>query len=249
MPLIAPPALQRGIVERLAHLVDAGGAHHAPGLVELQAARVPGQAAILDQPARLALEIADHLLILHLQHRARRQQPAPMGHQLEIAAIGAPELAELRGVGEAAGEIDGEAGDADVQRVAPDMDDAGAGQNQMDEPDVQVVLEQLVGDARGGRRQAAQALDIGVAEGAGFRGVEMRRDSRDSRGRARRRRGRTPPHGPDIPARPRHGPADGSPGSAPPGSCPSAGSRPRRSAAPIASRRCLCRTIPPAGPG
>src|SRR6185369_4111218 len=97
-------------------------------------ARVPGQAAILDQPARLTLEIADHLLILYLQHRAGRQQPAPMGHQLEIMAIGAPELAELRGVGKATGKIDGEAGDADIQRVAPDMDDARGGRTRWMSP-------------------------------------------------------------------------------------------------------------------
>ena len=48
-----------------------------------------------DDAARLRLEIGDDVLVLHFEHGALGQDPAPMRHQIRIASIVAPEFAEI----------------------------------------------------------------------------------------------------------------------------------------------------------
>jgi hypothetical protein len=68
MALVVAPAAGRAIVHGLADLPDAGGGDRAPGLVKLQAGRVPGQAQEVDQPPALVFLIGDQFLILHFHH-------------------------------------------------------------------------------------------------------------------------------------------------------------------------------------
>jgi hypothetical protein len=80
---------------------------------------VPGEAAEADQPPRLALQVADHVLVADLQIAIRRQHPAPVRHQRVIGAVVAAELGEIVGEVLPAGEllrIDREAG---VDRSPP----------------------------------------------------------------------------------------------------------------------------------
>ena len=163
---IGLPALQRGAIDRPAHLIDAGGPDRPVGLVEGDAARIPGQAAVVEDAPGLGLDILDHRLVLDLQHRARRQHPAPMLHQIEIHPVIAAELRQIIGIVDLIGEMLAEAGQAGVERIAAQMDDPRLGQDEMDEPDEHVVVGHLVGDPGRLGRQRAKPVDIGFAAAA-----------------------------------------------------------------------------------
>ena len=62
-----PPASDRGAIEPAADLIDTRRTHGALGLVERQAALVPGQATIIEDRAQTAFEILHQRLIAHLQ--------------------------------------------------------------------------------------------------------------------------------------------------------------------------------------
>ena len=61
------PAADRSAVDRLAHLIDAGGADRPLGAVEFKAGGVPGQPEERDHPPRLTVEIVDHRLVFDLE--------------------------------------------------------------------------------------------------------------------------------------------------------------------------------------
>src|ERR1700732_2353620 len=86
------PAALRGFINRLAHLIDAGGAYHAAGLMEIQAGVVPGQADEIDQAFRFAFQIVDYRFVIDLDEALRRQHRAPMRHQRLIIAVELPQL-------------------------------------------------------------------------------------------------------------------------------------------------------------
>ncbi len=190
---IGLPALQRGAIDRPAHLIDAGGPDRAVGLVEGDAAGIPGQAAVVQDAPGLGLDILDHRLVLHLQHRARRQHPAPMLHQIEIHPVIAAELPQIVGIVDLVGEMLAEAGQAGVERVAAQMNDPRLGQDEMDEPDEHVVVGHLVGDPaaprapapEGARHRLRRSGDTprpqeraGIRENTGSRGPSCRRRAR-----------------------------------------------------------------------
>src|SRR5690606_18605745 len=79
--LIGAPALHRTAEQRLANLVRARRAHHALRALEAETGIVPRQAAKRDQATRLAIEVADHILVPNLQQRALWQEGTPMRHQ------------------------------------------------------------------------------------------------------------------------------------------------------------------------
>ena len=163
---IGLPALQRGAIDRPAHLIDAGGPDRPVGLVEGDAAGIPGQAAVVQDAPGLGLDILDHRLVLDLQHRPRRQHPAPMLHQIEIHPVIAAELFQVVGIVDLIGEMLAEAGQAGVERVAAQMNDPRLGKDEMDEPDEHVVVGHLVGDPGRLGRQRPKTLDIGFAAAA-----------------------------------------------------------------------------------
>ena len=134
--------------------------------MEGDAAGIPGQAAVVQDAPGLGLDILDHRLVLDLQHRARRQHPAPMLHQIEIHPVIAAELPQIVGIVDLIGEMLAEAGQAGVERVAAQMNDPRLGQDEMDEPDEHVVVGHLVGDPRRLGCQRPKALDIGFAAAA-----------------------------------------------------------------------------------
>jgi hypothetical protein len=117
--------------------VDAPGEarrlHRTPRLVEGAAGFVPFEPAIGEDAARLSLEIADQLLVLNLEHDARRQDAAPMLRQSLIRPVIAPQLAEIVGKRHFLAEQYGETGKASVNRVAARMDDARIRQRQVNE--------------------------------------------------------------------------------------------------------------------
>ena len=65
LPLLEPLAK-----DRLAHLLGAGGAHAALGLVELDALRLELKPAEIEHAPHAALKILDHVLVMHAQNRA-----------------------------------------------------------------------------------------------------------------------------------------------------------------------------------
>ena len=61
------PASHRCAIDWLAHLIDARGAHRALGFVKPQYPFVPRQAEEVEHPPRLALEVVQHGLVVHLE--------------------------------------------------------------------------------------------------------------------------------------------------------------------------------------
>ena len=73
---VAAPARQRAAVQRPADLNVAGGGDRPAGFVKAQAAIVPGQAAIVDQPPGLLFQVVDHVLVR--RRRAWRRPAEPI---------------------------------------------------------------------------------------------------------------------------------------------------------------------------
>ena len=69
-------------------------------------------------------------------------------------------------------EVVKEARQAGVERVAPAMDDPGAGEDRVDQAEMQEVLGHLVRHPRGGRRCSAHLLNAERFERAQARSVE-----------------------------------------------------------------------------
>ena len=117
-----------------------------------------------DDPARLAFEIRDHVLVAHVENTARRQHAPPMLHQLLISAVITAEFGQVIGMVLLGGEQLGEARDAGIDRVAQCVDDARIRQRQMDEPGEIIVGRHLVGDARGRGRELADFGEVVLAD-------------------------------------------------------------------------------------
>jgi len=117
-----PPAADRTGIQRLTHLPLAGGQDFTFGLMEIQAGGVPVQAQEVDHAPALALQVTDHVLIMHLQD-PQRPHAEPMLHQAR----------DLSGPGAAVKQIEGPrvrilevleiAGQPNVAQVAPAQDD------------------------------------------------------------------------------------------------------------------------------
>ena len=85
-------------VDRLANLGGAGRADRTLVRMEVKTAIVPRQAAMGDDPPRLAFQVGGDVLITHVEDAAGGQHPMPMRHQLLVAAMIAAELAKIIGV-------------------------------------------------------------------------------------------------------------------------------------------------------
>ena len=93
--LVATPALQRAAINRLADLNVAQRGDRPLGFVEAQATIIPRQAAKVEQPASLLLEIVDDVLVAHIEHAAGWQQPRAngpsVGYSRDNSALARPD--------------------------------------------------------------------------------------------------------------------------------------------------------------
>jgi len=80
MLLVTPPAPDRTSVQGLAHLPRTRRQNRPIRLIELKTTRFPVEPEEFDQPAALAFEVSDQVLVVDGQH-AQRQRPAPMLRQ------------------------------------------------------------------------------------------------------------------------------------------------------------------------
>jgi hypothetical protein len=55
--------------------------------MEADAAIVPGQAAIIEQPPGLTFEIVNHVLVRDVEYSAWRKNGLPVRHQFSVAAV------------------------------------------------------------------------------------------------------------------------------------------------------------------
>ena len=117
-----------------------------------------------NDPARLALDIGDDILVLHLDHHPLGEHVAPMVHQRCVSAIIAAEFAEIVGEGLVGGEQGREAGKAGVDRITADVDNSRVRQCQMDEPGGDEVPRHLVGDPFRCRLPASDVGEIVCAQ-------------------------------------------------------------------------------------
>ena len=165
MLLVLAPAIHRGLIDRLPHLGDAGGADMAFGLMRFKAGFIPLQAAVVEQGAGLVLVVGHQLLVLQLIKGSIRQHLAPVVHEQGVVATITADLGQVVALMLTLVEQAGETGQAGVHRVPLDVDDLGVGQHQMDEPHAVEVGRHLVGDAPGLRVAGPQASHILLAQG------------------------------------------------------------------------------------
>src|ERR1700734_3691785 len=92
------PALDGRAVDGLTHLPLAECSYRAGGVVEIQAARVPGQADVPDHGTAPALRIFDQLLVGHIQYHPFRQGTSPMIHDASIFAVVVSQILEIVGI-------------------------------------------------------------------------------------------------------------------------------------------------------
>lgn len=95
---IGPPAPDGMAVDRLPNLRGAEGADRSLRLMKRKAAGVPREPAMRDDATRLTFEIADHVLVLHIEDATGRQHTVPMRHQLLITPIVPAQLRQIVGV-------------------------------------------------------------------------------------------------------------------------------------------------------
>src|SRR5258706_2157700 len=160
-PLGSAPTPDGRSIDGRPDLTRARGLHRPLRIVERAAGIFPLQAAVGDQGTRLTLDIIDKLLVLNVDHHPLRQHVVPMIHQRRVATVIASEFAEIIGEWLVAGEKQGKAG---IERIAPDVDDAGIRQRQMNETDEDKVQRQLVDDPLHRRSQGSYQADIAGTE-------------------------------------------------------------------------------------
>ena len=163
MLFVTPPARNRGAIQRLANLHVAGRDDRPLGLVKLQAGRVPRQAAIIEHPPGLPLQIVDHVLVGHVQDRAGRQNRSPVIHQIAVPAIIVTQFDQVVAERVAEGKQLRKTGNARIDRVPHRVDDLGMGQGQTDQTDVPEIARRLVDQSRLAGGQRGQAGQIGLA--------------------------------------------------------------------------------------
>ena len=129
-----------------------------------ETAFVPIQPCVRDKTPGLALEIADDVLVTHLQHGVRRKDAAPMRHEPFIRGVVPPEFREIVGVRLTAREEFGETRKTCVDRIAADMDDARVRKRHADKTDKAEIRRHFVGYPFRIGRERTHLLDIGRTE-------------------------------------------------------------------------------------
>ncbi len=159
MTLVVPPASNGGVVHGSAHLIVARRANHAPILVEAQTPIVPWQADELDQFPRIPLGLRDEFLITNIQDGHADDAPQAL-HHLSVYAVERHEIPQSGSICLRVVQRRGVAGEAGIERVTHAMNDPRAGEEQVDQPDVEKVLRHLVDHARGASSQLAKFLQM-----------------------------------------------------------------------------------------
>ena len=105
------------------------------------------KSAEVEHAPHAALQVLDHVLVLHAQHPPG-QRRIPVAHELEIGAVVAGDVLDAVGELLAVGEQLLEVAEAAGHRLAPRVDDLRIGQHQVDEADVAEVVGHLVDEER-----------------------------------------------------------------------------------------------------
>lgn len=98
MGRVNAPTPHRAAVKWLTDLGCAGRANRSVRFVESKAARVPWKSAVSYDTTRFSFEVANNLLVLHVQNPTGRQDPMPVRHERLVAPVVAPKFAEIVGV-------------------------------------------------------------------------------------------------------------------------------------------------------
>ena len=128
--VIGAPAPDRASINGLPHLRRACGPHRPLGAVKVEAACIPGQAAMGDDAPRGAFEVIDHIFIADVEDAPRRQHAAPVGHEGLIVPVVTPELGKVVAVLLSLGKKSGKTRHAGVERIPEGVNDDGVGQRQ-----------------------------------------------------------------------------------------------------------------------
>ena len=131
--------------------------------MELDAGRLEGQGAEVEQAAHLAFEIVHHVFVLNAQHEAG-QHVVPVVHQLHVLPVVVADFAQAVGELLAFAEQLLEAAEAARQRMSAGVDHLGVGQDELDQADVEEVVRHLVDEERGVAAVGAGVVDELLAE-------------------------------------------------------------------------------------
>jgi len=145
--LVILPAAHRAVVEGLANLCGAGGAHRASRLVKVQAWRLPLKSNPTDQPACCPFQVAHHLFVLHLKNLRRRDLP-PVLHQPQVFVKAPSNVFRIAGPINLA-KVGHPARQRRVTQSPPAVDESRLREQSNEEPEKQVVTGHLVHDALG----------------------------------------------------------------------------------------------------
>src|SRR5258707_1283411 len=162
--------------QRAAHLLRTRRLHHTPGFVEAQALLFKGQAAVFQQFAHLAFQIRHQQFIADAVD-APGQHAVVVRHQLNIAAVEAADVTQAVREPDTGLKMLLEVRETAGQRRTPRIDDAGVGQYQVNQADVQEIGRHFVDEIR----SAAQPVGPGLVQVALPQRFEFRpRQARNS---------------------------------------------------------------------
>src|SRR5437763_12333747 len=175
--LEVPPLVDPLFIYRLANLLGARGADAPLGAVELYAGGLERQSEEVQQAADVAFEILDDTLVLHAQDPPR-QHRVPVGRDVDICTVVAPDV--LQAVGEllSRGEELLEVAEAAGERLAAGIDDPRVRQDEVDQADVAEVVRHLVDEVRLTGAVHARVRDVFLAEAEPLRRGEIREQRR-----------------------------------------------------------------------
>src|ERR1035437_2903917 len=92
---VLAPTLKRAAEQGFADLDSTGGFDRSAGSIEADAAIIPRQAAIIDQPPGLAFKIIEHLLVRDIEYGAWRKHGSPVSHQFAVTAVKAAQVRQI----------------------------------------------------------------------------------------------------------------------------------------------------------
>src|SRR2546429_7154775 len=170
--LEAPPLVDALFIYRLANLLGARGAHAAICPVELDAGGLERQSEEVQQAADIAFEILDDALVLHAQDPPR-QHRVPVGHDVDIRTVVAPDVLEAVGELLSRGEELLEVAEAAGERLAAGIDDPRIRQDEVDQADVAEVVRHLVDEVRLSGAVHARVRDVFLAKAQPLRRDEI----------------------------------------------------------------------------
>src|SRR6267142_1187936 len=157
--LEVPPLVDALLIYGLAHSLGTGRAHATLGLVKLETRRLELEAAELEYPPYVVLEVLDYVLVLDTQNLSR-EHGVPMRHQLDVSAVVPSDVLEAVSELLACGEQLLEVAEAAGHRFATRVDEFRVGQDQVDEPDVAEVVRHLVDEKRLGGAEHPRVLEV-----------------------------------------------------------------------------------------